>query len=176
MSKKKPASNPIRILRSATAEDWTRIADKIVEINRPVGSEWLVSNGFPDDLDRAVKIAVAELGDFATSQDVGEFPMDNIRELLQTCVDRRQWLTKISKPDADRTQKKKPPKDIRASKNDIRKFDFYEKAREKSPHVTHGEVANHWNRQFKNEEQTEQGMRQAVNRGKKFKDWQRDNS
>lgn len=91
-------------------------------------------------------------------------------------VDRFKLLLAISKPNAEQTQKKKPPNNIRASENDLRKFDFYEKARHKSPHVTYSEVAIQWNRQFKNEEQTEQGMRQAVNRGKKFKDWQRDNS
>lgn len=55
-------------------------------------SAWLVANGFPDDLDRAVKIAVAELGEFVTSQDIADFPLDNIWDLLQTCVDRREWL------------------------------------------------------------------------------------
>ena len=55
-------------------------------------SAWLVANGFPDDLDRAVKIAVAELGEFVTSQDIADFPGDNIWDLLQTCVDRREWL------------------------------------------------------------------------------------
>jgi len=70
--------------------------------------------------------------------------------------------------------KKKPPKNCRASKNDVRKFEFYEKARGTSPHMTYGEAANHWNDQFK-DDQSEEGMRQAVNRCKKFRQWQRDN-
>lgn len=93
----------------------------------------------------------------------------------QWYYDLRQYLTFFEKyldVGLGKTPKEKKP---RASKNDIRKFDFYEKARENSPGITFEEVANQWNKRFKNEEQTEQGMRQAVNRGKKFKQWQCDN-
>lgn len=69
----------------------------------------------------------------------------------------------------------KPPKNCRASKNDTRKLVFYDKARNKSPHITYVEVADLWNKQFKDEEQTDESMRQAVSRGRKFKDRQRDN-
>lgn len=136
MAKKKAAAkrSPIDILRSATAEDWGRIADKIVEINQPISSEWLVANGFPNDVERAVKIAVAELGDFATSQDVDEFPMDNIRELLQTCVDRRQWLAKINKPQPS------------ASTVDQDRLKFYEAEKAKNQRLKHKEAAELWNK------------------------------
>ena len=56
--------------------------------------EWLRIHGFPADIRRPAKIALAELGEFATDNNVGEIPMDTLRELLQTCVDRRQWLAK----------------------------------------------------------------------------------
>jgi hypothetical protein len=132
---KKPAKrSAIDILKSATAEDWARIADKIVEMNRPVSSKWLVANGFPDDVVRACKIAVAELGDFATSQDVDEFPMDNIRELLQTCVDRRQWLAKINRPTSW------------ASTVDHDRLKFYEDQKAKNQRLRYKEVAELWNK------------------------------
>ena len=69
----------------------TGIGDLLAEGDKNA-SAWLAANGFPDDLDRAVKIAVAELGEFVTSQDIADFPLDNIWDLLQTCVDRREWL------------------------------------------------------------------------------------
>ena len=136
MAKKKAAAkrSPIDILRSATAEDLVRIADMIMELSRPPSSEWLVANGFPDDLVRAVKIAVAELGDFATSQDVDEFPMDNIRELLQTCVDRRQWLAKINKPQQS------------ASTVDQDRLKFYQAEKAKKTRLKYKEAAELWNK------------------------------
>ena len=132
MSKKKPSSNAIRILRSATAEDWLRIADKIVEINRPVSTKWLVDNGFPDDVVRAVQIAVAELGEFVHSQDVDEFPTDNIRELLQTCVDRRQWLARINKPTSS------------ASTVDQQRLKFYNDQQAKDSTLRYKKIAQLW--------------------------------
>jgi len=80
------------------------------------------------------------------------------------------------KGDADQTQEKKPPTNCRASKNDFRKLSFYENARSKSPGIGYSEVANLWNNQFKNEDQTDESMRQAVSRANKFNQWQRDNS
>lgn len=56
---------------------------------------WLEARGFPPDLFRAVRMAMADLfGEFATDEEIEEYSMDKVWDLLQAAADRRQWLMK----------------------------------------------------------------------------------
>lgn len=133
-AKQSPSSKTIGILKSLKTDDWVKLLEKIIKVSTPVSSEWLVANGFPNDLHRAVKIAIAELGEFATTEDVESFPMDNIRELLQTCVDRRQWLAKINKTPSS------------ASSVDQDRLKFYQDQLKANPRLKYKHVAELWNK------------------------------
>lgn len=57
---------------------------------------FLETRQFPPDLTQAVRLAIADLfGEFVTAEEIDEFSMPKIWELLQTAYDRRQWLGKV---------------------------------------------------------------------------------
>ena len=125
----------------------TGIGDFLAEGDKNA-SAWLAANGFPDDLDRAVKIAVAELGEFATSEDVADFPLDNIWDLLQTCVDRREWLEARDlkrlegQPQWSMYRTPKEWRELRKAKGLAGSERLWADLRKKLPNDIHGEPGN----------------------------------
>ncbi len=99
-----------RLKAGELAEDEIeRIRESFTSLARDCKADqqnFLQSRGFPPDLVQAVRLAMADLfGTFATTDEIEEFAMDKVWDLLQTAFDRRQWLAKIDngrKPDANR--------------------------------------------------------------------------
>ncbi len=155
MVKKKPVPDPIRILQSCSAEVIVKLVGNIYEISRPPTPAWLVSHGFSDGLVRAVQIAIAELGWFANSADVGTLPMDNIRELLQTCVDRRSWRAQISKPLPS------------VSTVDRQRLQFFLKQKDRNRALRYKNIADLWCRENPGDTCDEGAFKQSCYRARK---------
>jgi len=97
-----PSFDKNRSLRNATPEQLEELAKRLSSIAESVQLKqagWLESHHFPPDITRAVRLTMADLfGDFVSADEIGEYGMSKVWELLQTAVDRREWLTKIDRP------------------------------------------------------------------------------
>jgi len=97
-----PSFDKSRSLRNATPEQLEELAKRLSSIAESVQLKqagWVESHHFPPDITRAVRLTMADLfGDFVSADEIGEYGMSKVWELLQTAVDRREWLTKIDKP------------------------------------------------------------------------------
>ena len=93
-----PSFDKSKSLRNATPEqmeEFTRRLSSVVNDAQEKQIEWLESHNLPPDVTRSVRLAMAEVfGDFVTADEIGNYDMSKVWELLQTAVDRRQWLTK----------------------------------------------------------------------------------
>jgi hypothetical protein len=76
-------------------QEFTRRLSSLVNDAQEKQIAWLESHNLPSDITRAVRLAMAEVfGDFVTADEIDGYAMSKIWELLQTAVDRRQWLEK----------------------------------------------------------------------------------
>ena len=68
---------------------------EVAERTKADEQNFLQSRQFPPDVVQAVRVAMADLfGEFVTADEIEEYNMSKIWELLQTAFDRRQWLAK----------------------------------------------------------------------------------
>jgi len=91
-----PSFDKSKLLRNATPEqmeEFTKRVNSIVESVEGEQAKWLESHHFPPDITRATRLAMAEVfGDFVTAEEIDGYAVHKVRELLETCVDRRHWL------------------------------------------------------------------------------------
>ena len=74
---------------------------------------FLESRGFPPDLVKAVRLAMADLFDtFATTEEIEAFAMDKVWDLLQTAYDRRQWLDNVRKTPSTNSEDTEPQSNL----------------------------------------------------------------
>lgn len=78
-------------------DEQQRIRETFSCLAKDIKSEqegFLKSRGFPSNLYQAVRVAMADLfGTFVTDEEIDEYSMDKVWDLLQTAYDRRQWIS-----------------------------------------------------------------------------------
>jgi len=149
-----------RLKAGELAEDEIkRIRESFTSLARDCKADqqnFLQSRQFPPDVVQAVRLAMADLfGEFVTADEVLDYSMDKIWELLQTAFDRRQWLTKINKT---------PPS---ASTVDQQRLKFYAAQKAIKSTLRYKQIAAMWCRQIPSETCDETAFKQSCYRARK---------
>ena len=117
---------------------------------------FLQSRGFPPDLVQAVRLAMADLfGTFATTEEIEDFAMDKVWDLLQTAFDRREWLAKINKT---------PPS---ASTVDQQRLEFYDAQKAINSTLRYKRIAELWCKKNPGDSCDETAFKQSCYRARK---------
>lgn len=78
---------------------------------------WLESLGLPRDRTLAAQIALAELGEFALAEDLGNIPMPNLIELIELADGKKRWGVRVAAQENPKPtsaeEVKQPPKKVR---------------------------------------------------------------